>query len=126
MNPSDREMLAKQVAEDVHAKLEASLFPEGGAKHFTSGLGLPNLSVNVASLVSAGIDIAVNLAGTSVTSLVVAERDQIRQFLSDRALQFVQGLIQDLQVPSPVPAPAPKPAPAPAPNPGRVPTPEKT
>jgi hypothetical protein len=121
MNPTDRNLLAKQVAEDVQKRLHQQTFgaqpgeSKGQPHVLKSGMGLPDFGMPLSALVSSALDLTVQLLGTSVENLVLKDRDAIRSLATDRVWQFLDGLIHDVMGgPLPVPTkgvPAPKGAP---------------
>ncbi len=81
--------LTAEVSESLTQRVSASQPGVVGAIPFSPEV--------IKSVVKAGIDVAIQVIGPTIDDLTTEYRDQIRSVVSPRALEFLDGLIHDLQ-----------------------------
>ena len=92
MNPIARQQFVAEVARDVETRLAVRPIGLKGAVDW---------SAKIAPCISAALDIAISVVGPALEAATIAQRDTVRKFVSDRTLDYLSGLLHDLQAVSP-------------------------
>src|SRR4051794_5808484 len=85
---------------EIVAECQHKMYPQPGV---VGAVGASiDLSKYIPALVKTSLDLAVQVAGDQVESFVHGQKDLIKSVISDKVLEFVDGLVHDLQGSRPV------------------------